>query len=51
MIKIATCEICPITRLPFKELLEAKDAKEREQTSTRTFFRKNNGCVQKPDPT
>jgi hypothetical protein len=30
MAKIATCEICPLTRQPFKELLDAKDAKERE---------------------
>ena len=29
-------------------MLEQKQQKEREQASTRTFFRKNNGCQNQP---
>jgi hypothetical protein len=48
MTNIANCEICPISKQPLKQLIEEKQKIDQEKATTRTFFRKNNGCVNQP---
>lgn len=47
MTKIANCEVCPISKQPLKQLIEVVSKVDKEKATTRTFFRKNNGCQPK----
>jgi hypothetical protein len=43
MIKIATCEIDPISLRSLKEVVEERERLNRERVNTKTFFRRNKG--------